>query len=157
MARRSERWKSAKIKADGGAFVRLPLSVLNSKAYVDASPHARMLLIDLAMQYRGDNNGDLCAAWKLMNPRGWRSEATLNKAKKELLELGLIVETRKGARPNKASLYAMTWFDLDPCGGKLEMTTRSFPRGAYKLRDPFPPVQSKNASLATPAVVAGRG
>lgn len=156
MSRRSERWKSGKIKADGGAFVRLPLSVLNSRAYLDASPHARMLLIDLAMQYKGDNNGDLCAAWKQMKPRGWRSEATLNKAKKELLEMGLIVETRKGARPNKASLYALTWCDLDPCNGKLEMTTRSFPRGAYKLRDPLPSISLKNTSLATPAVVAGR-
>lgn len=157
MSRKNERWKSAKLKADGGTFVRLPLSVLNSRAYLDASPHARVLLIDLAMQYRGDNNGDLCAAWKLMKPRGWRSEATLNKAKKELLVLGLIVETRKGARPNKASLYALTWCDLDPCGGKLEMTTRSFPRGAYKLRDPFPPIKVEIASLTTPAVVAGRG
>lgn len=27
-------------------------------------------------------------------------------------------ETRKGARPNKASLYAVTWCALDHCGGK---------------------------------------
>ena len=88
-----------------------------------------------------------------MRLRGWRSEATLMKAKRELIELGLIVETRKGARPNKASLYAVTFYALDDCGGKLDITPKAFPRGAYKLRDPMPPVRIKNASLTTPSEV----
>src|SRR4051812_26057945 len=126
-----KRWKDARDKRDAGAFITIPISVLNSQAYRQASAHARMLLFDLFAQYRGDNNGDLCAAWKLMKPRGWRSEDTLARAKKQLLELGLIVETRRGARPNKASLYAVTWCDLDDCGGKLDITSKSFPRGRY--------------------------
>jgi hypothetical protein len=157
MPAKPRRWKDAKEKRDGGAFITLPLAVLNSRAYIEASPYARMLLIDLFMQYRGDNNGDLCAAWKFMKPRGWRSEATLNKAKRELIELGLIEETRKGARPNKASLYAVTWCALDYCGGKLDISPKGFHRGAYKLRDPMPPIafkkQVKNAGLTTPAEV----
>lgn len=40
-----------------------------------------------------------------MKPKGWRSEQTLNAAKKELLEAGFIAETRKGRRPNLCSLY----------------------------------------------------
>lgn len=152
MAKRQS-WKSAKEKMDGGGFARIPLSVLNSRAYIEASSHARMLLLDLFMQYRGDNNGDFCAAWKLMKHRGWRSEETLNKAKRELIDLGLIVETRKGARPNKASLYAVTWCGLDHCGGKLDISSQSFPRGAYRLRDPLPPIRVKNDVLTTPAVV----
>lgn len=55
----------------------IPMSVLNSRAYCTAGAHARMLLFDLFAQYRGDNNGDFCAAWKVMKPRGWRSEDTL--------------------------------------------------------------------------------
>lgn len=132
----------------------MPLSVLNSRAYCLANAYARMLLLDLFAQYRGDNNGDLCLAWKFMQPRGWKSEATLNKAKRDLLDLGLIVETRKGARPNKASLYAVTWCDLDDCKGKLDMAPNAFPRGRYRLRDPLPAIMAKNASLTTPAVVA---
>lgn len=154
MARR--KWSDAKDKSDKGAFLRLPLSVLQSRAYRDAGPHARMLLIDLAMQYRGDNNGDLCAAWKVMQPRGWRSEETLQKAKRDLLDLGLIVETRKGARPNKASLYAVTWCALDDCSGKLDMSPKSFPRGAYRLRD-APPAIGKNALLTTATVAVPTG
>lgn len=156
MARNSKRWKEAKDKRDGGAFVAIPLSVLQSRAYLDAGPYARMLLIDLAMQYKGDNNGDLCAAWKVMQPRGWRSEETLQKAKRELLDQGLIVETRKGARPNKASLYALTWCALDPCDGKLDLSPNAYPRGAYRLRDPLPPIRI-NASLTTAPVVAPTG
>jgi hypothetical protein len=156
MAKRKS-WKESRDKRDGGAFMTVPLSVLNSRAYIEAGAHARMLLVDLFAQYRGDNNGDLCAAWKLMKPRGWRSEATLQKAKRELLDLELIVETRMGARPNKASLYAVTWCALDPCGGKLEMSPRDFPRGAYRLRDPVPVLKPKNASLTTATVVAASG
>lgn len=71
------------------------------------------------------------------------------KAKRELLNLELIVETRMGARPNKASLYAVTWCSLDGCGGKLDMSPKGFPRGAYRLRDPLPLVRLKNAGLTT--------
>lgn len=152
MAKR-DRWKESRDKRDSGAFISLPMSVLNAQAYIQASAYARMLLLDLYAQYRGDNNGDLCAAWKLMKARGWRSEATLANAKRELIELGLIVETRKGARPNKASLYAVTWCALDACGGKLDITPSAFPRGAYKLRNPLPTMTPKNASLTTSAVV----
>ncbi len=143
----NKRYKDARDKRDGGAFVTVPLSVLRSRAYIEAGAHARMLLFDLLEQYRGNNNGDLCAAWKFMKPRGWRSEATLNKGKRELLERGLIVETRKGARPNKASLYAVTWYALDDCGGKLDISSQAFPRGAYKLHNPRPALAKASALL----------
>lgn len=144
---RNSRYKGAKDKRDGGTFFTLPAVVLNSAAYLGCSAHARMLLFDLLAQYRGDNNGDLCAAWKVMRPRGWKSEATLHKAKRELLESSLIVETRKGARPNKCSLFALTWYALDDCGGKLEMSARCFPRGAYRQKDPLPPIEKTHRLL----------
>lgn len=155
MARKS--FRGGKDKRDGGAFITLPLAVLNSRAYVGLSSHSRMLLLDLFVQYRGDNNGDLCAAWKFMQPRGWRSEETLQKAKQELIGAGLIVETRKGARPNKASLYAVTWCALDHCGGKLDISPSSFPRGSYRLLDPVPTLPAKINVLTTPAVVEASG
>ena len=151
---RKKQWKESRNKRDSGAFISVPLSVVNSKVYCMASSHARMLLFDLFAQYRGNNNGDLCAAWKLMKPRGWRSQETLANAKRQLLDLGLIVEARKGARPNKASLYAVTWCALDECGGKLDMIPSAFPRGRYRLRDGLPQPVRKNTSLNTPAVVA---
>ena len=134
-------FKDAKSKRDGGAFLLIPHAVLHSPSYIALRPWSKALLIDLAMQYKGDNNGDLCAAWKLMRKRGWRSESTLHNAKQELLKSGFLFETRKGARPNKASLYAVTWQSLDHCNGKLDVTPKSFPRGAYRQNDPFPPLK----------------
>ncbi len=150
-------FKGAKEKRDGGAFITVPLSVLTSRAYTEATPYARMLLFDLFMQYRGSNNGDLCAAWKFMQPRGWRSPLTLQRAKQELIRLGLVVETRKGARPNKASLYAVTWCALDDCKGKLDISPAVFSRGAYRFHDPAPIIAVKNAGLTTPREVAETG
>ena len=101
-----DRWKEGRDNRERGRFLALPYAVLTSAAYLSLSPYGIKLLIDLGAQYNGRNNGDLSAAWKLMRPRGWRSEETLAKAKKELLRTQLIVETRKGWRPNRASLYA---------------------------------------------------
>jgi hypothetical protein len=137
-----KRYGKTTYKRDSGRHIAIPVSVLNGAAYLGLNAYARMLLMDIAAQYRGNNNGDLCAPWKLMHPRGWKSEDTLNKAKRSLLEAGLIFETRKGARPNKCSLYALTWCDLDDCGGKLDISKQSFPRSAYKLKDRPPEMVS---------------
>jgi len=146
---RKSRYKNAADKRDGGTFITLPLCVLNGAAYLGVSSHARMLLFDLAAQYRGDNNGDLCAAFSMMKQRGWKSTHTLQAAKLELIEAGLIVETRKGSRPSKASLYAVTWYAMDDCGGKLDISSQSFPRSAYRLKDP-PPVLRRIEKNCTP-------
>lgn len=130
-----KRFKGNAEKRDGGKFFALPHVVLESHAYLALSPYARTLLIDIGVQYDGSNNGDLCAAWKLMRKRGWKSQDTLNKAKRELLASGLLAETRKGCRPNKATLYGLTWLDLDYCGGKLDIKEKGFPRGAYRFKD----------------------
>ena len=129
------RYKNAAKKRDSGPFVALPLSVLNGMEYLGLNSYARMLLVDLAVQYRGNNNGDLSMAFKQMKLRGWKSEDTLSKAKRDLLEAGLIVETRKGARPNKCSLFALTWHALDECKGKLDISPQAFSRSAYKEKD----------------------
>jgi hypothetical protein len=126
-----QRWKAASAKRERGQFLALPRAVLESPAYLGLSPYAVKLLVDLGVQYNGTNNGDLCAVWKFMRRRGWRSQETLAKAKRELLEVQLVVETRKGGRPNRASLYALTFFHLDYCGGKLDVTPIGFPYGGW--------------------------
>ena len=150
------RHKGGRDKRDGGAFVALPLAVLRSRAYLDLTFKARALLLDLLAQYNGENNGDLAACFKLMGPRGWKSEQTLFAARRELAAAGFIVETRAGARPNRPTLYAVTFFALDE-QTKLEMTARSFPRGAYMAKDRPPVVINgpKNTAL-TPTVAVAR-
>ena len=97
----------------------LPHAILRHQNFVALSPYAIKLLIDLYMNFNGKNNGDFCATWSLMKKRGWRSEATLNNALKELMYYGWIVCTRQGGK-HRASLYAVTFRAIDECGGKLD-------------------------------------
>lgn len=138
---KSKNFRNGNQKRDGGRFVAIPSVVFNGRAYLSLGAQGRMLLMDLLAQYKGNNNGDLCASFKLMKTRGWKSTHTLYKAKQELLESGLIVETRKGSFPSKASLYALTCYALDDCNGKLDIEPSGFPRGAYRLKDPTPPIR----------------
>ena len=153
-----KRYKHGKTKRERGAFLAIPVAVLNSRAYAQLSPYAVKLLLDLGSQYRGDNNGDLSAAWKLMQPKGWRSEETLAKAKQELIRAGFIIEMRKGHRPNVCSLYALTWHALDQ-SSKHDAGPGTFVFGAWKTSEPLPQIKPRLpihggeiAPLTTPAV-----
>jgi hypothetical protein len=115
---------------DPRPFLRLPIAVLCSPKYRTLSSSAIKLLLDIGVQYNGKNNGDLCAAWKVMQPKGWKSEATLNKAKKELLAAGFIAVTRVGRLPNLCSLYGITWQPLNP-SPKLDIGPNGFPVGEW--------------------------
>lgn len=98
---------------DGGGFIALPWSVIDCAAYKALSHPARSLLIEFARQYARDNNGRLLASTKFLKNRGWNSADVIHRAKLELIKAGLIYETVKGHRPNKASWYAITWQNLD--------------------------------------------
>lgn len=140
----------------GEGFVALPYSVLNSPLFMTLSSHALKLMLDLAAQYRGNNNGDLSAAWKLMQPRGWRSEATLHKAKRELLDAGFLYEARKGRRPNVCSLFALTWFAFDDSDKFDPGAKAGFMRNEFRFNAPLTVVSPprKNDAPTSPAVVA---
>lgn len=110
-------FKKAQLKCGGGAFTPLPRVCLQSKSFARLSPHGLKLLFDLMAQYKGFNNGDLSAAWKLMEERGWRSRDTLGKALTELLTGGWIIKTRQGGM-HRCSLFALTLFFVDECKDK---------------------------------------
>jgi predicted DNA-binding transcriptional regulator AlpA len=118
-------------KPIGESFVALPHSVVRCSGYIALTSHAKVLLVDMANMYNGKNNGDLSAAWRLMKPRGWKSQDTLNAAKQELLAAGFLFETRKGGRPNRASLYALTWRSLNDSPKFDSGATNVFKQGAY--------------------------
>lgn len=111
--------------------MRIPHAVLDSPNYLAVSWPARSLLVDLARQFNGYNNGDLTAAWKLMAKRGWRSKDTLYKALRELLDSGLIELTRQGGR-NACNLYAVTWDAIDECKGKLDYGPTAVASGLWR-------------------------
>jgi hypothetical protein len=136
----------SKTSRDAGGFIALPWQVIDSPAYQSLTPYAKALLIDIARQYTGSNNGALRCGRAYMQPRGWNSMDMLTKAKRELLDSDLIFETVKGCRPNKASWYAMTWQGLDKLDGFDAGTTAAFERGAYRKRAPL---QTKSLDRTT--------
>lgn len=131
MAKTSLKQIKSKRDGGGGAVLIVPHVVLNSLAYISLSAVAKSLLYDVAMQYNTYNNGALLASWRYMNEkRGWTSADQLSKAKAELLERDLIIQTVQGQRPNKASWYGLGWVALDSLNG-LEISAQNYPRGAY--------------------------
>lgn len=133
----TQRGRYQKNRRDPGAFIQVPIVVLNSTAYRRLTVSAKALLWDVVCQYKGDNNGKLLTGWKIMSEeRGWVSKDTLNRAKTELLDSGLLFETRKGARPNKSSWCAATWWHLN-WTPEMDIREQDFPRGLYRQNDPL--------------------
>ena len=122
MVGRSERFRRVTGRRMRGPFLSIYNSVLEHEDFRTLSPRATKLVIDLGAQYRGGNNGDLSATLRMMKERGWNSSDQLNKAKKELIENDVIMVTRQGGL-NKASLYALTWFPINECEGKLDVAS----------------------------------
>ena len=122
-----------------GGFAGIPRIVLKNQDYINLPSTAKVLLVELAFQYRGHNNGDLTTAWGVLNKRGFKSKATLSRATKALLDANLIIQTRKGIFMNpgsKCSLYALTWLAIDECPGKrLEINQTSTPPRKFSFEN----------------------
>ena len=133
----NERRRLVKGRQTTGSFLGLPHHVLDHDNFRTLSPKATKLLIDIAAQYRGSNNGDLCATFSLMKNRGRNSSDQLDKSKKELIKWDVIQLTRQGGR-NKCNLYALTWFPIDECKGKLDIASTITAPVDWKIGSPDP-------------------
>ncbi len=114
-------WKRGKFKGRsnaGHSFVMLRHDIIDSPAYRALSGTAVKLLVFLARQYNGTNNGNLSMAMSDLTKEGWRSEATATKARDELLEAGFIIITRHGVK-RVCHLFALSWYSIDECPGKF--------------------------------------
>jgi hypothetical protein len=140
MANKSRKvWNENRIEK--GGYVPIPHIVIRSQGYGNLSAYAVKLLNDLLSQYYGSNNGDFQAAFSLMRKRGWKSKGTLNRAIKELIESGFIEVSRRGGR-NKCSLYAVTFYAIDECKGKLDISATNAPTSIWKRNEPVPDIQT---------------
>jgi hypothetical protein len=122
--------KNRSAARDGLRFLALPHVVMDSPAFRNLSGPGLRLLLDIARKYTGTNNGQLVACSKYLKPRGWNSQDTASRARRELEAAALIVETRKGMRPNRATWYALTWCSLDWLP-EMDLPRAQFQRGVY--------------------------
>ncbi len=124
-------------RRDSGTFTSIPHAVQDSANWQRCSGTAIKLLLTLARQYNGRNNGDLSTSNGTLARFGYRPSGAINVAKKELRHYGLIVQTRQGGL-HRASLYAISWRAIDDCGGKLDLApTRVAPGDWNQPREPF--------------------
>lgn len=130
--KRDNRWSDI----DGGAAFIIPLTLLRHPNYIRLSHHSNKLLMDLARQYTGFNNGYLCASWSLMKQCGWHSTGTLQTAVLECEHYGLLIRTQQGGR-NKPNLHAFSWRRIDEKPGQpLDRLPTSKPTDDWKGERP---------------------
>jgi hypothetical protein len=124
-------------RCETGRFVNLPHIVINTQDYIGLSYKSKALLVDIIHQYNGKNNGDLTVAHSILRKRGWKREATIWSAVKELLAVNLIIRTREGQFRNphsRCALYAITWQRIDDCHGKdLDLNPSITPPRKFSL------------------------
>jgi len=135
MVSQSEQRRRIKGRKESGSFIGIPHQCLEHPNFFILNSYSVKLLMDICAQYKGKNNGDLSCTWSLMKDRGWKSESTLNKAKKDLLHYGWIITSRQGGL-NRCSLFAITFKTIDYCNGKLDIKETHVPPHTWKL-DPL--------------------
>ncbi|NHN36900.1 hypothetical protein G8764_06315 [Pseudomaricurvus alcaniphilus] len=104
-----------------GGFAGIPRIVLKHPDYQGLSGGAVKLLIELASQFKGNNNGNLTVAFSILKKRGFNSKSTIARSVKELLSANIIIQTREGRFTNPGgvcNLYALSWLAIDECPGK---------------------------------------
>ncbi len=140
--------QKAKGRRESGAFAPIPCSALNHRNMYMLSSKANKLLLLMLSKIRFKtggpvNNGDISIPWSDARSKGWRSKQTLQKARDELLYYGFITLTRQGGL-NQCSLYAITWWSIDECKGKLDVKATTIAANTWKAnRDKFSDIKKK--------------
>jgi hypothetical protein len=121
----------------GPPFVQIFHYIIDSPEFARLKGTALKMLIDLARQYNGSNNGDLSATTAKLKDR-WKSNSKKTAALKVLLGGGWIVMTRQGGLGIGCSLYAVTWLPIDECNGKHTMAPTRAPLNLWRQKNATP-------------------
>jgi hypothetical protein len=123
----------------GEHYAMIPDEVLVSPALTTLPHYCGVLLMAIAAQYRGMNGGDLAMTGSIARRYGIRSKKQLVAGLRLLQQHGLIRKTLQGGkRPLGPCLYAVTWRQIDACGGKLEIGPTTAPSNAWTKWMPAP-------------------
>jgi hypothetical protein len=122
------------LKYHPGSFAQLANGVTSCENYLKLSMDARALMQDANAMFVGNNNGNICLAYKVMHSKGWSKRRLMN-ARHELEHYGFIEKTVEGGS-HKATLYALAWINVQRCDGKHDAPPTVEPSMAYlKERD----------------------
>jgi len=133
------------LEAPQGLYTPLPHVLLDSAAFMGASHTARSLLCELLRQHNARNNGHLHLASTWLKKRGWNSNDVQYRAKLELIERGLIIQTRQGGLNAGANLYAVTWLPISNFVG-LDIKPKDYHPGKWRFMDSSPVIGKQKLS-----------
>ena len=119
--------------------------VMDSEAYIDLTYSAQALLLQLARQLNGHNNGRLQATFSYLGQRGF-SENTISRGIAELIAHGMIYRARAGGYQQGPAKYAVTWLSI--CKITDGLFLRGFKIGAWRDWD------EKNKKIPPPKLMA---
>lgn len=137
--------KKARVEVISGGYSAIPWAVLDSESFKGASDKARSLLFALMRQHNGQNNGRLHLASGWLLEHGWRSKSNNVIARDELIERGLIIQTRVGGLNMGAAWFALTWYDISNYIG-LDIEAKNYQRGKYTLCN-LPPAKRRKPPI----------
>ncbi len=124
-----------------GGYSAIPWSVMDSNAFKGATDKAKSLLFALMRQHNGRNNGRMQLNKNWLRRQGWTCPENILKARDELIDRGLVVETRKGGLNMGLNLYALTWHTISDFKD-LDISKQSYRQGAYHFCE-LPPTQRR--------------
>ena len=84
------------------SFAGIPRHIIEHKSFKSLGYAARSLLMNLAYQYKGKNNGNLVITWSLLD-EWFGSNTTMYKARDSLDKAGFIVINAYGGRSGNGS------------------------------------------------------
>jgi hypothetical protein len=136
--------------ASGPAFLKLPHWIIESEQFAQLTGSEVKLLIDIAAQFKGRNNGNLSI--EEIRHR-WKSRTTTQAAKDGLLQKEWIIRTRRGGLRMGPDLFAVTWLPIDECKGKHNHAPETRASHAWsKKKSP-----DQNLELVVPETGTGKG
>lgn len=130
-----------------GGYSAIPWNVLDSNAFKGSSDKAKSLLFALMRQHNSKNNGRLQLNKGWLRKQGWTCPESITKSRDELIERGLVVQTRFGGLNMGLSLYALTWYSITDFTG-LDIARGGYRQGAYHLCD-LPPTKRRKPPQKT--------
>lgn len=116
-----------------GHWVRVPTEMQESPNWLNMSDRGKALFFTMFCQFKGQNNGDLCAAYALLKGKGWPSKSKLMAARQELEHYGFIEVTRQGGKNKVPTLYALTFINVHKCWGKLNVPATDYPSDKWRI------------------------
>lgn len=147
-----------------GAGNRIPHAMLDSLAFTGASDRAKAFLFALIRQHNGVNNGRLQLTGDWLSKHGFPSAGMNIKSRNELIERGLIIQTRMGGLNSGCNWFALTWLPITSFIG-MDISASTYHQGAWgdctlppTARRPQPKKRAKpsdHRSCTLPTIGAG--